>query len=125
MLRLTVDDSGLPISYEVLEAGTPVYSSDGELVGHVVHVLSAPEEDLFDGIVIDEREGPGGHRFADADDVDTIHELAVTLKLDAQACRALPVPSANPAVMTDDPTDSSSGLSNKLRRAWDLVSGNY
>jgi hypothetical protein len=120
-----VDDPGLPISYEALDSGTPVYSSDGERVGSVGHVLSVPEKDVFDGIVIDEREGPGGHRFADADDVDSIHERAVTLKLDAAACRDLPQPSANPAVMADDPADTSSGLSNKLRRAWDLVSGNY
>jgi hypothetical protein len=120
-----MDDPGLPIAYEVLAPGTPVYSSDGQLVGHVTHVLSVPEKDVFDGIVIDDREGPGGHRFADADEIGTIHERAVTLKLDAAACRALPAPSANPAVMIDDPADSSSGLSNKLRRAWDLVSGNY
>jgi uncharacterized protein YrrD len=124
MLRL-VDDPGQPISYEVLSVGTPVYSSDEELVGHVAHVLSASEEDVFDGIVIDEREGLGGHRFADADDVAAIHERAVTLKLDAAACRALPVPSANPAVMTDDPADPAHALSGKLRRAWDRVSGNY
>lgn len=124
MLR-HVNDPGLPISYEVLTAGTPVYSSDGELVGHVTHVLSVPEKDVFDGIVIDERGGPGGHRFADADDVGAIHERAVTLKLDAAACRALPTPSANPAVMTDDPADPAHRLSNKLRRAWDIVSGNY
>jgi uncharacterized protein YrrD len=120
-----VDDPGQPISYEVLRVGTPVYSSDEELVGHVAHVLSAPEEDVFDGIVIDEREGLGGHRFADADDVAAIHERAVMLKLDAAACRALPVPSANPAVMTDDPADPAHALSGKLRRAWDRVSGNY
>jgi uncharacterized protein YrrD len=120
-----VDDPGLPISYKVLELGTPVYSSDGEPVGKVAHVLSAPEEDVFDGIVIDEHEGAGGHRFADADDVAAIHERAVTLKLDAAACRALPTPSANPAVMTDDPADPAHRLSDKLRRAWDIVSGNY
>jgi hypothetical protein len=124
MLR-HVDDLGLPTSYEALDAGTPVFSSDGERIGEVTHVLSVPEKDVFDGIVIAEREGPGGHRFADADDVDAIHEHGVTLKLDAAACRDLPKPSANPAVMIDDPTDSSSKLSNKLRHAWDLVSGNY
>jgi uncharacterized protein YrrD len=124
MLR-HVDNLGLPISYEVLEAGTPVYSSDGELVGTVTHVLSAPEEDVFDGIVIDERKGPGGHRFADADHVDTLHERAVTLKLDVAACRALPSPSANPAVMKDDPAEGAHRLSDKLRRAWNMVSGNY
>ncbi len=97
-----MDDPGLPISYEVLDPGTPVYSSDGERIGEVTHVLSVPEEDVFDGIVIDEHEGHGAHRFADADDVDSIHEHAVTLKLDADACRALPAPTENPGVMKDD-----------------------
>jgi hypothetical protein len=124
MLR-PVDDPGMPISYEALAPGTPVYSSDGESVGTVTHVLSVPEEDVFDGIVIAEHAGAGGHRFADADDVGAIHERAVTLKLDAAACRALPAPSANPAVMHDDPAAPAPGLSDKLRRAWDRVSGNY
>jgi hypothetical protein len=121
-----VDDSGQPISYEVLEAGTRVCSSDGEVLGEVAHVLSVPEEDVFDGIVIAVHDGPDGHRFADADDIGAIHERAVTLKLDAAACRDLPAPSANPAVMHDDPADTGgSALSGKLRRAWDLISGKY
>jgi hypothetical protein len=120
-----VEDQGSPISYEVLEVGTPVYSSDGEQVGHVAHVLSVPEKDVFDGIVIVEHRGPGGHRFADADDIGPIHERAVTLKLDAGACRTLPEPTPSPAVMQDDPADSSSRLAGKLHRAWDLISGKY
>ena len=132
-------DTGNPISYEVLEPGTPVYSSDGELIGSVAHVLAVPEEDVFDGIVIaahlkpsrgghpTERHHPADdHRFADADDVAAIHERAVTLKLDASTCWELPRPSENPAVLRDDPADGGSGaLGSKLRRAWDLISGNY
>ncbi|HEY5193727.1 MAG TPA: PRC-barrel domain-containing protein [Solirubrobacteraceae bacterium] len=120
-----MDDPGLPTSYAALDAGTPVYSSDGELIGTVTHVLSVPEEDIFDGIVIAGREGAPGHRFADADDVGSIHEHAVTLKLDAAACHSLPEPSANPAVMKDDPAEGAPGLSDKLHRAWNLVSGKY
>jgi uncharacterized protein YrrD len=120
-----VEDNGLPISYEVLEAGTPVYSSDREKIGEVTHVLAVPEKDVFDGIVIDEHEGHGNHRFADADDVDSIHERAVMLKLDADACRALPAPSENPGVMRDDPGEGAPGFSDKLHRAWNLISGKY
>ncbi len=120
-----MDDHGLPISYEVLDPGTPVYSSDGEKIGEVTHVLAVPEEDVFDGIVIDEHEGHGDHRFADADDVDSIHERAVTLKLDADACRALPAPTENPGVMKDDPAEGTPGFSDKLHRAWNLISGKY
>ncbi len=121
-------DAGAPISYEVLEPGTPVYSSDGEQIGTVAHVLAVPEEDVFDGIVIAENSGQRHpeHRFADADDVGPIHEHAVTLKLDAAACRELPLPSANPAVMHDDPADPGRGpLRSKLVRAWDMISGKY
>ena len=121
-------DAGAPISYEVLEPETPVYSSDGQQVGTVAHVLAVPEEDVFDGIVIADHAGAlhHGHRFADADDVAAIHEHAVTLKVDATACHQLPRPSANPAVLRDDPTDKGpSPLQAKLQRAWDLLSGNY
>lgn len=118
-------DLGSPVSYKVLEQGTKVLSSDRQEVGHVAHVLAAEEEDVFDGIVI--AEGPEGieHRFADADDIAEIHEHAVLLKLDARASRKLPTPSANPAVMRDDPGQAGSGVTDKLRRAWDLLSGNY
>ncbi len=119
-------DHGSPISYEVLQPGTPVLSSDGHQVGTVVHVLADENEDVFDGIVIDEQRGPGGHRFADADDVDRIYEHAVVLKIDREAAGQLHVPSANPAVMRDDPSEGPpSGIQAKLMRAWDLLSGKY
>ena len=47
-----------------LRKGTPVFASDGAQVGVVERVLSHPEADLFDGIVIDTRRGPGGHRLS-------------------------------------------------------------
>lgn len=120
----------MPISYEVLAEGTPVYSSDEQPIGKVSHVLAAEDLDIFEGLVITElsREhlpGRGEHRFVDAADIDGIYEQGVTLKLDAAACQALPEPSANPAVMHEDPADTSSRIGSKLRRAWDLISGNY
>ncbi len=120
---------GFPISYEVLAKGTAVLSSDGHEIGTVVGVLADEAEDVFDGIIVDTTAGPGGHRFADADTVSEIHEHGVILKLDRQASESLPEPSANPAVMTDDPAAPGSGegaeLQDKLRRAWDWLSGNY
>jgi hypothetical protein len=115
-------DLGNPISYEVLEQHTPVFSSDGEQIGTVEHVLAVEAEDVFDGIVVT-REGGGGHVFADADDVASIHERGVTLKLSAAECENLPEPSENPAVMHDDTLFAPKH--SKLRRAWDLISGNY
>lgn len=119
-------DLGDPVAYEVLEAGTPVYSSDGEEIGKVAHVLAAEDEDVFDGIVIGEHLFGAEHRFADADDIDRIYERGVVLRLDRAACEQLPKPSANPAVMRDDPAESKSDLRReKLMRAWDRISGNY
>jgi hypothetical protein len=118
------DDLGAPISYLALEEGTAVFAADGEEVGQVAHVLAAEEEDIFDGIVISH--GLGRHTFADAEQVGAIHERGVTLTLTAAEAETLPEPAENPAVMHDDPSESEgSSLSDKLRRAWDLLSGNY
>lgn len=100
-----------------------MFSSDGERVGEVRHVLAAEEEDIFDGVVLETGEG---HRFADAPQIDSIHEGGVVLKLDAQATRSLPEPSENPATMGAGPEDTvPDELGDKLRRAWDRISGNY
>lgn len=118
-------DLGTPISYKVLTKGTPVYSAGGEQIGKVTHVLAVEEEDVFDGIVIGEHAFGRDHRFADADDVQEIHEQGVLLKLGVEQCERLAKPSANPAVMRDDPAESRSGRRHeKLTRAWDLLSGN-
>jgi hypothetical protein len=77
-------------------------------------------------VIVDMQLGPGGHRFADADDVASIHERGVVLKVDAQAAERLPAPTANPATIDADPQDAERpGLEDKLRRAWDYLSGNY
>jgi PRC-barrel domain len=119
-------DLGDPASYLVLADGTPVYSSDGRKVGTVEHVLADADADVFDGVIVDMRAGPGGHRFADADQVDAIHERGVVLTVDAAAAEALPEPSGNPASMDAGPEDTlPSDLGDKLRRAWDYLSGRY
>lgn len=118
-------DLGEPSSYRALTAGTPVYSSDGEQIGKVKHVLADEGEDVFDGIVIGEHIFGSEHRFADADDIQEIFDRGVLLKLDRAASAALPKPSANPAVMHDDPAESKGDFRRqKLMRAWDLISGN-
>jgi uncharacterized protein YrrD len=105
-----------------LARGTDVLSSDGEKVGTVVHVLAAEQEDVFDGIIISEGL-LASNRFVDADQIEAMYERGVILKLDAQAAANLPEPSANPGVVSDDPAQA--GLQDKLRRAWDWISGNY
>ncbi len=107
-----MDDLGAPASYLTLAAGVPVFSSDDERLGEVEHVLAESDKDIFDGVVFDASPLPGGHRFVDAAEVDEIYEKGVVLTIDAAAARDLPEPG---------PSD----LELKLRRAWDLISGNY
>ena len=78
-----MDDLGAPSSYLTVAKGVPVFSSDGEKLGRVVNVLSAPNLDMFDGIIFDTTTGPGGHRFVDAPEVGDIFEGGVVLKIDA------------------------------------------
>ena len=123
-----MEDLGEPSSYLSLGKGAEVYSRDGAKVGEVEHVLAAPDQDIFDGVVLDTSVLPGGHRFVDAEQVEEIFEHGVLLKLDRQEAEKLPEPSANPAVLEVTPEDVSEGdegtLKRKLRRAWDLISGN-
>jgi hypothetical protein len=119
-------DLGDPVSYLVLSRGTDVMSCDGQKVGTVEHVLADADADVFDGVIVDMREGPGGHRFADAEQVAHIHQRGVVLTLDAAAAERLPEPAANPATMDAGPDDTTpDGLDDKLKRAWDYLSGNY
>jgi uncharacterized protein YrrD len=119
-------DLGNPASYLTLADGTDVLSSDGQKLGTVEHVLADADADVFDGVIVDMRAGPGGHRFADASQVESIHERGVVLGLDERAAASLPEPSENPATLDASPDDvTPDGLDDKLRRAWDYLSGNY
>ena len=119
-------DLGEPGSYLTLEAGLPVYSSDGEQLGTVEHVLAEEDADVFDGIVIDASPLPGGHRFVDAPDVDRIYERGVVLGLAASEAERLREPTESPAAMDANPADEpDSELESKLRRAWDMISGKW
>src|SRR4051794_41228131 len=118
-------DLGEPSSYLALEKGAEVYTCDGERIGRVEHVLAVPDDDIFDGIVLDTSVLPGGHRFVDAPEVAAIYDRGVVLRIDAAAAEALPEPSANPGSIEVGPDDMVKGGHDKLRRAWDLISGKY
>jgi len=119
-------DLGEPSSYLVLADGTPVYASGGEEIGKVEHVLADPDVDVFDGIVIDTSELPGGHRFVDASQVDECYERGVVLKIDAEGAGRLHEPTANPAEIEIGPDDVvPDNFHDKMRKAWDRISGNY
>lgn len=94
-------DEGLPIAYEVLERGVLAYAADGEQVGTVDHVVAAPELDIFHGIVLKTGIGP---KFVAADQVASLHERGVDLKIDASEVRSLPHPQgAAPAFHDHEP----------------------
>jgi hypothetical protein len=94
-------DEGLPIAYEVLEKGVPVYAAGGEQVGTVDHVVAAEAEDIFHGVVV---RSAGGQRFVDAEDVESMHERGVDLRIDAAAVGALAPPhGAAPAWRIHEP----------------------
>ena len=94
-------DEGAPIAYEVLEKGVPVLGSDGEEVGKVYYVLAAPEEDIFHGIVV---EVPGhGRHTVEAEDIESLHEHGVDLKISRQDVLARAQPHGGAPVFDEDP----------------------
>jgi len=83
------DDDGPAISYLALRRGTRVRGSDGVEVGRVRRVQNNEREHIFDGIVVETKEG---RRFVDAPEVAHIAERAVTLSVPAAAVLAAPTP---------------------------------
>lgn len=113
-------DEGLPIAYSVLEQGVPVLASGGEQVGTVATVLSAPDEDVFHGLLI--KTPSEGIRFLEADAIASIHEHGVDLRIDATAAQSLPPPEHAAPVYDEDPGAQTrwSHVINKLtlRKDW-------
>ena len=97
-----VVDEGLPIAYEMLDAGVPVLASDGEQVGTVGAVLDAPEKDIFHGLLINTPDH--GVRFVEAAAIAAIHERGVDLRIDSQAACELPPPEHKAPVFGEDPS---------------------
>lgn len=95
-------DEGLPIAYQMLDEGVPVLASDGQQVGTVRSVLSAPEEDVFHGLLINTPSH--GIRFLEAASIASIHEQGVDLRIDSAAAQSLPAPEHKAPVYDEDPT---------------------
>lgn len=107
-------DYGSPIAYAVLQTGTPVRAAAGDQIGTVEQVLAVPEEDVFDGIVVQTADGP---RFVDASEVDRIFERCVTTTLSAEQAKALPPPTSGPPVYGVDPSvGAGPSFRDRLRR---------
>jgi sporulation protein YlmC with PRC-barrel domain len=94
-------DEGNPIAYQVLERGVPVLSCDGESIGTVDHVVMAPEKDIFHGLVIKLPEHGG--RFVPADEVASLHERGVDLRIDSTEVQGLAEPGGGAPVFDEDP----------------------
>lgn len=120
-----MDDLGAPSSYSVLAPGVAVFSRDGKELGELQYVLADPDQDVFDGLVIDISALPGGLRFADAVQVEQVFEHGVVLSLTSDEAELLPEPSENPGALevTGVEDVERTELGEKLRRAWEIISG--
>ena len=107
-------DEGLPVAYLLLERDVPVYAAGGETVGTVDHVVAAPDQDIFHGIVM-----AIGHdrRFVAADQIASLHEHGVDLSIDTAQAAALPSPHGGAPVFRDnEPGAKPSGWKHMLNR---------
>lgn len=87
---VVMSDLGEPISYVVLELGTPVLSSDGEKLGSVAEIRSDMNADIFDGLIVRRGLLAGDHFFVPASRIEDIYERGVVLALEASAAGSLP-----------------------------------
>jgi sporulation protein YlmC with PRC-barrel domain len=120
-------EAGERSSWEALQPGTPVVSSDGQEIGTVKEVIAAAEQDIFEGVIF---EGPQGERYADEEIIGDIYDHAVELKIDAAAAAQLAAPSPAPAAMevgVDDVSEKSGPYKRELffKRWWNRLTGNY
>ncbi len=97
-------DEGDPIAYPLLDKGVRVLSSDGSEVGTVDHVVAAPEQDIFHGLVINSPRL--GRRFVPAEDVAALHERGVDLRISAADVAELPPPGGAAPEYAEDPAES-------------------
>jgi uncharacterized protein YrrD len=109
------EDLGPPLSYLVLDEGTPVYDRSGTRVGSVAHVLADEGSDIFHGLLV---ETEYGHRFVRSDLVDGIYANGVIV---AAPAGQLPEPGEDAVARAVEAQDDS--LAEGLRRAWDRLLG--
>ena len=83
-------DDGPAVHYSTIARGTPIYATDGVLVGRVVRVSDNHREHILDGFVF---EDPAGEvKFVDGPEVQRTFERAVELNIDSRAAAALGPP---------------------------------
>ena len=116
-LAVTEDD-GQAISFKVVKRGTPVRPSDGVQVGTVRRAQETGREHIFDGIVIDTKDGK---RFVDAPEVARIAERWVTLTISAAEAAELPPPGGGMRQRVDQAKTvrRAKRAGRNLRERWD------
>lgn len=87
------EERGEPISYMVLVEGTRVEGRDGGEIGKVKRVLADQGADIFDGLILDTRDGD---RFVDAAQVGDLYTRLVILEMTAEEASRLPEPTPSP-----------------------------
>ena len=107
-------EDGHAVHYSAVVRGTPVYSSDEQVVGTVDAVLDNYREHIFDGIVIES--ATGELRFVDAPEVARTAERGVTLKITAEQAADLPEPER--AAPEFAPNLRAGRISRMLGRGW-------
>ncbi len=100
--------AGTPISYLVLEKGTPIVTATGARLGTVEHVLADESLDLFDGIAA---RTDAGLRFVDANLVTTITTEQVDTSITDADAAHLPEPDGDPVLEADPGEYSGNALS--------------
>jgi|SRR6185503_6049207 uncharacterized protein YrrD len=117
-----MQDLGPPVSYIVLEEGTPVYDRNGKRIGVVDHVQADMQLDIFDGVIVHTLPLPGRHVFADVDQIAEMHERGVVLSAERDELHQPPDESAKSKRQSDEDRPESP-LEARLRRAWDWIAG--
>ena len=116
-----MDDLGPPIAYTGLEEGTPVYDRNGERIGVVDEVMADMQLDIFEGVIVHTRPLPGGHLFADVEQIAELHERGVLLAVERDELHQPPDDANRKKRGADDRAETP--LEARLRRAWDRLTG--
>jgi hypothetical protein len=112
------------VSWQLLGHGADVISADGGRVGAVEYVLADMRSDIFDGVVIDTRLGPGGRRFIDARQIALIFQDRIVLSVSTLQVDELPTPTKNPGALEHYATDPMpSALRRRIRKGRKRLSG--
>jgi hypothetical protein len=112
------DALGPPVAYLALKDGTPVYDRSGARVGVVERVMD--EGRIFEGIIVHTYPLPGRHLYADANQVDEIHQRGVVLSVERADLHDPRIESARRHWGEPD-----NALELRLRRALDWITAHF